>query len=881
MIGNSPKSDIMPARAAGFGAVFVPHAGTWALELADLPDTHDPGILQVERFGELRDISEPEQGRRDRKKNEINRKERKCRSERAHRLVAAPDALFPLPVPLIARRPASGAGEDDGCAGVVGEQRLRRRLARRAGGRSGQSGRGRRRGPDPRPVNRTCAPTRSTSNRALRRLRGPAAAMIASRKSSPVTTGARDPVSATSTTRPPASRRSTCTPSRRSPDLRPWPLVQRHAQGLEVQRAGPGLCLLTDAVRIVDARAGTCAPALRHTSAAALVCPPQCAWKTASMGLPATFEVLTARARDRGVHGRRPSAAPPLVAHKHLAMRRRAQVEAVGGMPAPPRQRVGARDDGLGFVGGWRQRGIRGADRQLAHDHVADIGLEPDVLERAAATRSDLDAQGHGVGPDRCGAGGGAVAAVCRRAEATVAAPDSSSAAACPPHPLTATSSRRQRSVSVWHGRARARTLHAARAMSLIARIDDARERDRRRTSDAARTLTLVHASERPRPSARPSRASIDVGVSARPEPARRPGTRPDTRNPVPGTRIPVCAPVCHFGSRRVPGGRLGRRSTHLSTPTLLVIHPPSPSRDLLLDMAVRLGFAVQVCDTGAEGLVAFRQRPPDTLVASLDVPDMEGLALVTSVRDEAPDLSLVLLTARASVESAVAAIRLGVHDYLREPIDVEKLRALLTDRFDDALRRRVRLFPAERSAGVSFHGMIGRSVPMQKLFRMLRTMAPHVRTALVSGETGTGKELVARALHQLGPRADRRFVVINCSAVVETLFESELFGHVRGAFTGATDAKPGLFELADGGTLFLDEVGELPPGVQAKLLRTIEFGEVHRVGSLEPRKVDVQVIAATNRDLEIECDEGRFRRDLYYRLNVVEHARAAAARSP
>ncbi len=308
-----------------------------------------------------------------------------------------------------------------------------------------------------------------------------------------------------------------------------------------------------------------------------------------------------------------------------------------------------------------------------------------------------------------------------------------------------------------------------------------------------------------------------------------------------------------------------------MSTPALLVIHPSSPARDLLRDTAAGVGFAVCACDTGVEGLAAFRQRPPDMLIASLDLADLDGLSLVTSVREEAPDLSMVLVTARASVESAVAAIRLGVHDYLREPVDVEKLRTLLADRYDDALRRRVRLFPAERSHGVSFHGMIGRSVPMQKLFRMLRTVAPHVRTALVSGETGTGKELVARALHQLGPRADRRFVVINCSAVVETLFESELFGHVRGAFTGATDSKPGLFELADGGTLFLDEVGELPPGVQAKLLRTIEFGEVHRVGSLEPRKVDVQVIAATNRDLEVECDAGRFRPDLFYRLNVVD----------
>ncbi len=227
-----------------------------------------------------------------------------------------------------------------------------------------------------------------------------------------------------------------------------------------------------------------------------------------------------------------------------------------------------------------------------------------------------------------------------------------------------------------------------------------------------------------------------------------------------------------------------------MSTPALLVIHPPSPARDLLRDTAAGVGFAVCACDAGVEGLAAFRQRPPDILIASLDLPDLDGLSLVTSVREEAPDLSMVLVTARASVESAVAAIRLGVHDYLREPVDVEKLRTLLADRFDDALRRRVRLFPAERSHGVSFHGMIGRSVPMQRLFRMLRTVAPHVRTALVSGETGTGKELVARALHQLGPRADRRFVVINCSAVVETLFESELFGHVRGAFTGATDVQ-------------------------------------------------------------------------------------------
>jgi len=166
---------------------------------------------------------------------------------------------------------------------------------------------------------------------------------------------------------------------------------------------------------------------------------------------------------------------------------------------------------------------------------------------------------------------------------------------------------------------------------------------------------------------------------------------------------------------------------------------------------------------------------------------------------------------------------------------------------------------------------MIGRGPVMQELFGVIRRLAPHVRTALVTGETGTGKELVARALHRTGPRRDRRFVTVNCSAVVETLFESELFGHMRGAFTGATENKPGLFELADGGTMFLDEIGELPASVQAKLLRVLETGEINRVGSLDARRVNVHVVAATNRDLRAEVAAGRFRSDLFYRLNVVE----------
>jgi DNA-binding NtrC family response regulator len=171
----------------------------------------------------------------------------------------------------------------------------------------------------------------------------------------------------------------------------------------------------------------------------------------------------------------------------------------------------------------------------------------------------------------------------------------------------------------------------------------------------------------------------------------------------------------------------------------------------------------------------------------------------------------------------------------------------------------------------LEFCGMIGRAPVMQDVFTLLRRLAPHARAALITGETGTGKELAVRALHQLGPRSNKRFVTVNCSAVVETLSESEMFGHVRGAFTGAAETKAGLFEAAHGGTLFLDEIGELPLSVQAKLLRVIENGEVQRVGSVESRKVDVRLVAATNRDLRVEVEEGRFRGDLFYRLNVAQ----------
>ncbi len=229
-------------------------------------------------------------------------------------------------------------------------------------------------------------------------------------------------------------------------------------------------------------------------------------------------------------------------------------------------------------------------------------------------------------------------------------------------------------------------------------------------------------------------------------------------------------------------------------------------------------------------------------------------------------------MTGNATVDTAIEAVKSGALDYLSKPLDFERLRKLLVavrERIEQ--RERLLQIDADVAKRFEFHGMIGRSPTMQELFDLIRRLARHVRTVLIVGETGTGKELVAKALQKLGARRDRRLVTVNCSAVVETLFESELFGHVRGAFTGATEAKVGLFEHADGGTLFLDEAGDLPFPLQAKLLRAVEQGEVQRVGSLETRRVDVCVMAATNRDLRVEATAGRFRSDLFYRLSIIE----------
>jgi two-component system response regulator HydG len=306
--------------------------------------------------------------------------------------------------------------------------------------------------------------------------------------------------------------------------------------------------------------------------------------------------------------------------------------------------------------------------------------------------------------------------------------------------------------------------------------------------------------------------------------------------------------------------------------PVLVVIDDEQPILEVVARFAARAGFDVVRCASGREGIDRIKAGPVDLVMVDLRMPDVGGLEVLRALRDWNPNCQAVLMTAYASIDTAVQAIKLGAMDYVSKPLDFDRLQRMLAGVRDEIERRRTVLsMERDLARRLEFCGMIGRGPRMQDLFDLIRRLAPHVRTALVTGETGTGKELVARALHTTGPRRDRPFVAVNCSAVVETLFESELFGHVRGAFTGATENKPGLFEAADGGTLFLDEVGELPLSVQAKLLRVLELGEVHRVGSLEARRVDVHVVAATNRELRAAVAAGRFRSDLYYRLNVVE----------
>jgi DNA-binding NtrC family response regulator len=272
------------------------------------------------------------------------------------------------------------------------------------------------------------------------------------------------------------------------------------------------------------------------------------------------------------------------------------------------------------------------------------------------------------------------------------------------------------------------------------------------------------------------------------------------------------------------------------------------------------------------EGLnIVFREHP-QIVLTDLVMPGVSGLEVLDRIVEFDSAIDVILMTAYATAESAVEAIRKGACDYLPKPVSVSVLRERISRHIEEARRRdRGNVLENQMLETAQFEGMIGRSPALCEMCARIRRVAPHYKTALITGETGAGKELAARALHNLSPVSNGRFVVLNCSAVVETLFESELFGHVRGSFTGADRDKMGLFEFADKGTIFLDEIGDMPVGTQAKLLRTLQNQEVLRVGSLTPRRIDVRVIAATNRDLHTLIADKQFREDLYYRLSMIE----------
>ena len=306
--------------------------------------------------------------------------------------------------------------------------------------------------------------------------------------------------------------------------------------------------------------------------------------------------------------------------------------------------------------------------------------------------------------------------------------------------------------------------------------------------------------------------------------------------------------------------------------PVALIVDDEPGIRQVASRFIQQWGFQVITARDGREAIDLLQNRRIDVVMVDLRMPEVDGLGVLSAIRDSAPDTRAILMTGHTTEGTRLEAVKLGALDYLPKPLDWRYLEQRFASIRTD-IERRQSIFGVETELArrLEFAGMIGRGAVMTDLFEFIRRLAPYTRVALITGETGTGKELVARAMHDLGPRRDRRFVAINCSAVVETLFESELFGHVRGAFTGAVDHKAGMFEQATGGTIFLDEIGELPLSVQAKLLRVLEQGEVYRVGSVEPRRVDVHVLAATNRDLRAELNTSRFRSDLFYRLNVVE----------
>jgi len=304
---------------------------------------------------------------------------------------------------------------------------------------------------------------------------------------------------------------------------------------------------------------------------------------------------------------------------------------------------------------------------------------------------------------------------------------------------------------------------------------------------------------------------------------------------------------------------------------SVLVVDDQAPIRESMVITFRREGYAVASAESGHQALELLAQKPFDLIVTDLRMTGMSGIDVLKKTKELFPDTEVVVMTAYGTIEGAVDAIKSGAYDYLTKPFQPEEL-TLVAERALErkGLTQRVRRLEKEVRGDHPFEGIITASPGMQGVLRMIEQVARLDSTVLITGESGTGKELVARALHARSPRKDDPLVIVNCGAIPENLQESELFGHTKGSFTGAHADKPGLFDEADGGTAFLDEVGELTPMAQVKMLRFLQNGEARRVGTTLSRLLDVRIIAATNRDLEKSVEDGTFREDLFYRLNVI-----------
>jgi DNA-binding NtrC family response regulator len=311
--------------------------------------------------------------------------------------------------------------------------------------------------------------------------------------------------------------------------------------------------------------------------------------------------------------------------------------------------------------------------------------------------------------------------------------------------------------------------------------------------------------------------------------------------------------------------------SNSRSLPRLLIVDDDQELQSLLRARFDRLGMTVTVATSAEEALAKLAHVHCDVALLDLHLPGISGLDLLARLKEQQPEMEVLLLTANSSVETAVLAMKRGAYDYLTKPFRLQELEVHIQKAFEKVqLARREKQWVHSLRNESPRHKLVGSSPVMRRVMSLIDKVADKESTVLICGPSGTGKEVVARLIHAGSPRRDRPMVTINCAALQETLLESELFGHEKGAFTGAVHAKPGLVEVAEGGTLFIDEIGEMAQGLQAKLLRVLEDGHFRRVGATSEMHADVRIIAATNRRLEDEIKAGRFREDLYYRLNVL-----------